>query len=726
MEKIPGILPVYRDSVGVYLEIPEELIGREIEIRAQINRGFDMVARPLKSVGVIYLHQIKDHAVYWQRRIFSERVSDESSELYEALQKSNKQAIDLVYPVKAYSIDRKGCIIDITDILKTGEEWFQVTSSKMRNQKESLAKIARVHSFREGVSFTINRMYGFAPERLLDNVVPPSGFLPVEIGCVITLLPECEMRERFADERFGFQTIEFLDYSQNPYRAERDSIICKWNLGIARKDWRMYQRGVWVEPLKPIVFYIDTCCPKEFVPYIKEGVLAWNMAFEKAGFKQALRVKMADVTTILAEQRAVIAYDLEEKGVKTDYTFHPKTGEILSCRINMGHGFLENELWRYLLQCGMVDKRIQKNHLHPAVAGEIVRSLVMKAVGAVLGLKENLTGSTAFSIQQVKDGSCLKKNGYTGSIMDQNPYNYAVQPSDRVSAQELMPRIGMYDYQAIVWGYREFLTSKNSSEDREILRKKYGQSVFLFRERNKVERGDLSGDPLMAWVYGLKNLCSFKEILEGIVYSEKSNDVGQALLDANRKLIELYGEYLLQIASCIGAKQGDIPVPLNEQRDAMALLNVYLFSGEKDLFFGTLRECISWNIREMYMRQAKKVFQRILSSDVLKNMSDAKTVYQGNMYTIDRYFEDLFSMLFCNFDAESEVSFSRMDMQLLCINTLLEQISDMREDVWFTVVRMQLQKLGRSLKILAEMHEDKAMRKMCDLLIARIEEKINI
>lgn len=475
MEKISGVLPVYRDSAKVYIEIPERLLGRELEIRAQVNKGFDMVARPLESMGVVYLQKVEDHSIYIQRRLFSERVADKNNELYKALCKSNKQPVDIIYPVVAYSADEKGYIIDITDMLKTGDDWFKVTASQIREQDASRARILGVHEFSDGVSFTIHRMCGFSPERLLDNVIPPRGFLALEIGCVVTLLPEREMRERFADRRFGYQVISFLDYSQNPYRAESDSIIRKWNLGVTENDRGEYRKGKLVDPAHPVVFYIDTCCPAEFVPYIKEGVLAWNAAFEKAGFKNALRVKMADSKTVLEEQRAVIAYDLHEAGIRTGYTFHPKTGEILSCRVNIGHGFLPKELWRYVLECGTVDDRIRKEFFHPDVVGEILRSKVIRAVGSVLGLKENLAGSAAYTAEQVKSVAWLKQHGYTGSIMDNNPYNYAVQKSDKVAARELMPRIGDYDCLAIEWGYREFPASKNAYTDREVLQGKVSE-----------------------------------------------------------------------------------------------------------------------------------------------------------------------------------------------------------------------------------------------------------
>ena len=724
MEKISGIFPVYRDSAKVYMEIPEHLLGRELEIRAQVNKGFDMVARPLESMGVVYLQKVDGHSIYVQRRLFSERVANKNNELYEALCKSNKQPVDIVYPVVAYSAGGKGYIIDVTEMLKTGDDWFKVAAPQVRDQDVSRARITGVHEFPDGVSFTIHRMYGFSPERLLDNVIPPRGFLPLEIGCVVTLLPEREMRERFVDRRFGYHVISFLDYSQNPYRAEKDSIIRKWNLGITEGSREEYRKGKLVNPSHPLVFYIDTCCPSEFVPYIKEGVLAWNAAFEKAGFKNALRVKMADSETVLEEQRAVIAYDLSEAGIRTGYTFHPKTGEILSCRVNIGHGFLPKELWRYLLECGTVDERIRKDVFHPDVAGEILRSKMTRAVGSVLGLKENLAGSVAYTAEEVKNVTWLKARGYTASIMDNNPYNYAVQKSDKVTVKELMPRLGEYDYLAIEWGYREFPASKNAYMDREALWKTFqGYSagyMFPVSQGIEVRAGDLSSEPLKTLGYALNNLLRLNTSLGSIVYSDKQYDSGRAIMEANRQLIDKYGEYLLQIVSWFGEKRGNTPLSIEEQREAMALLGEYLFAGDKGLVSPLAKGC-SWDIKAIYIRQMTAVFQKLLAPKVMKRMLDMEQICLENIYTADMFFKDLFSMLFCDFKADSEVSFSRMDMQVVCVNTLLESVADAS----VPVVKWKLQELGERLKALAGQHEDGAVRKLYAMLSSRIEKVLN-
>lgn len=645
MKKHEGILPVYQDSARVYLEIPGKLLGREIEIRAQINKGFDMVARPLESLGVVYIQKVENDVVYLQRRIFSERVSNEKDELYEALKKSNMQPVDIMYPVKAYPADGNGYIIDITEILRAKDEWFKVSGRGIREQNASLAKVFGVHTFPEGASFTIHRMYGFAPEQVVAGMLAPRGFLPLEIGCVITVLPEQGMRERFADKRVGYKVVSFWDYSQNPYRAVRDSIIQKWNLGIAEKDRKKYRRGEPVEPLNPIVFRVDTCFPAEFVPYIKEGILAWNTAFERAGFKHVLQVKMADAKTCLVEQRAVIAYDLGEVGIKAGHTFHPKTGEILSCRINLGHGFLVKELSRYLLQCGMADARIRKDRFHPGVAGEIVRDKVMKAVGNVLGLKET---------------------------------------SDRFPV--LVPRVGDYDCQAIEWGYRESLQGKVQPE-------------YSF----------VTSVNLSALKYRLENMRSLYELLDSIVYPDKKYDSGKSIAEVNAEGMKLYEEYLMQVVAHIG--NGGTA---DEQHEAMEVLNEYLFKGENYFCSRLMKENLLGRHREVFMQQAKKIFQKLLAPEVIKGAADA-----------ERLLEELVSMLFGDIDMERTVSRGQMDMQVLCVDVLLESMEKMEtgKDLYVFVVKQALRELGERLNELKDKHRDKSVRVISKLLLSRVEKK---
>lgn len=129
----------------------------------------------------------------------------------------------------------------------------------------------------------------------------------------------------------------------------------------------------------------------------------------------------------------------------------------------------------------------------------------------------------------------------------------------------------------------------------------------------------------------------------------------------------------------------------------------------------------SWDIKAIYIRQMTAVFQKLLAPKVMKRMLDMEQICLENIYTADMFFKDLFSRLFCDFKADSEVSFSRMDMQVVCVNTLLESVADAS----VPVVKWKLQELGERLKALAGQHEDGAVRKLYAMLSSRIEKVLN-
>ena len=81
------------------------------------------------------------------------------------------------------------------------------------------------------------------------------------IECHVDLLPERRMRVRYADERVGYETLDYYDFGSNPYGIKKRTIIAKWNL--EPKDMNRYVKGILTEPKEPIVFYLDNCFPKE-------------------------------------------------------------------------------------------------------------------------------------------------------------------------------------------------------------------------------------------------------------------------------------------------------------------------------------------------------------------------------------------------------------------------------------------------------------------------------
>lgn len=303
MKKIEGVFPVYVAEKEVYLEIPREYIGREIEVRGQIDRGFDLLNRPVTGLGVVRIMSPDKATICFQKPFYTERILDEKSVYQRSFSLSNIQPAGDSYPVVAYSKEQ-GAIIRITKYLINGNDWFSYNHGFIRSLVPELSEVTKIHPFEGGVSFTVRRYHGVEAERYMFSssaIILPEGSIPLEVTCVVRLLPQKKDQIRLADHRIPYQTLTFKDYSQDPYCMVEDSLILRWDMS------------------KPLIFYVDTLFPKEYFQAVKEGILVWNTAFRKAGIRDALQVKYADSKIVPAEQRAFVSYDLMMPGIKSDF-----------------------------------------------------------------------------------------------------------------------------------------------------------------------------------------------------------------------------------------------------------------------------------------------------------------------------------------------------------------------------------------------------------------------
>lgn len=219
MKKIDGVFPVYVADGEVYLEIPSEYIGREMQISAQIDRGFDLLCRPANGLGVVRITSPTEGTVCFQQPFYMERILDTESVYQQAFSLSNVQPEGISHSVVSYSGER-GAIIRITEYLLNGDEWFSYQYSFIRSLVPALSEVVRIHPFDEGVSFTVKRYHGVEAERYMYSssaIVLPDGSMPLEVTCVLRLLPQKKDRIRLADNRIPYRTLHFKDYSQDPY-----------------------------------------------------------------------------------------------------------------------------------------------------------------------------------------------------------------------------------------------------------------------------------------------------------------------------------------------------------------------------------------------------------------------------------------------------------------------------------------------------------------------------
>ena len=215
--------------------------------------------------------------------------------------------------------------------------------------------------------------------------------------------------------------------------------------------------------------------PAKWRPWIKKGVEAWQPAFEKAGFKNAILAKEPpsprEDPDWDAEDARYSSIRWLPSTIENAYGPHvhdPRTGEILESDIRMYHNVLKLVRDWYFVQASPNDPRAQALPLPDDLMGELVAYVTSHEVGHTLGFRHNMKASSAYTVEQLRNPEFTKKYGVEASIMDYGRFNYVAQPGD---GARLIPIIGPYDEFAVEWGYREFPDAKTYEQEKKELDK---------------------------------------------------------------------------------------------------------------------------------------------------------------------------------------------------------------------------------------------------------------
>lgn len=333
MKKTDGAFPVYQEDNRVYMEFPRKWNGREIEVSGQIDHGFGMINRSVKSLGVVRLAIPDSMSVEFLQPFYAERIMDRKSTYWDAFRASNVPVAGVEYP--AVAISKEGNpIIDITDVVKGEKEWVSYSQySEVRSLDPDMSKLNSVQTFlpvkgnvpdREGVELKLVRYHEAESEQYAYNsmaIILPNGSKPLYLSICLRLLPKEDMPIRLATEGLDIQTIHFKDYSQNPYTVVDDSLVMR------------------LHPNNACTVYVDSLVPNSYKAALQKGILSWNESLAKA--KVRLRIHLNSIKSGIdaASVPFLVSYDMGKVGVSSQKTVHPRTGEILSFCMNIGHDF---------------------------------------------------------------------------------------------------------------------------------------------------------------------------------------------------------------------------------------------------------------------------------------------------------------------------------------------------------------------------------------------------
>jgi hypothetical protein len=447
-------------------------------------------------------------------------------------------------------------------------------------------------------------------------------------------LPAVPMRPRLADDRIGYFTTEVLDFTSDIPRVPVSHYADRWRL--EKKD----PHAALSEPRQPIVFWLDRNIPVKYREPIREGILEWNKAFERIGFKDAIRVEVqpdnADFDTSDLRHASVRWQTVAKSayGAIGPSVVDPRTGEILDADIGIDANnirVVRSLRGEYLpprstalevlagkvvpfdaarRSCDYADAAAESAafglsvlEARGAIAPDspqvdqfvdaFLKAVTMHEVGHTLGLRHNFRASTIYTEAELSDPDFTRKHGIAGSVMEYNPWNIAL--ADERQGEYDMSTLGPYDYWAIEYGYAEVPAIEEEADlakiagrsNEPLLAYASDEDVEVFGVDPDVNVFDLGSDPL---TYARKRVAIVRELWQRTEAMQLAPGESYSVLRRNftRGLAQVV-QSALYAAKYIGGMQAIrdragsgrapfTPVDPQKQRDAMHMLATEVLS----------------------------------------------------------------------------------------------------------------------------------------------------
>ena len=545
-----GVVNVMSKNDTFYVELPVELLGREFLVTNRLQKVQQELNEAGVNKGVVYQNQTLTFEVdkeYKNVTIRQQRVAPEvpaENTIMESVADNYVNPILARIKIDAVSPDKESVVFQVNKLFNGSNNCINDLFNNINLGTSVISDLSRIIDIK---SFENNLT---ATSELTTKVVEgnSSVYVTSVVSSTLTLLPEEPMMAREESNRVGYFTVSKLKYTDRQQSVENKHYVTRWRLEPSDKE--AYLRGELVEPVKPIVFYVDKAMPVHLMPYIEEGILEWNVAFEKAGFKNAVQV--ADYTDSIAAEGDDMKYSVLTHAASTKAnamgpsTIDPRSGEILEADIIWWHNVQSLLKEWVVVQTAAVNPAARTHLLPDSLMGDAARFVACHEVGHSLGLRHNMRASAAYSVDSLRSASFTSRIGGTSSsIMDYARFNYIAQPKDGVKA--LSPHIGPYDILAIEWGYRWYPTEELAGIELEKLLKKHDAPLYRYSETQPARTAvdpramseDLGDNAMNAARLGIENL---KRIVPNIIDWTTTGEPAQTYDDAAK----LYSGVLFQ------------------------------------------------------------------------------------------------------------------------------------------------------------------------------------